>query len=216
MESPVGNLRGALRAEQPEAADDAEQLYARAQAEASAMEHVEVEPGHLFLAIACDPTCAGHQILCDVGVDVDEVSGEVAERLPTIVRDEAFHRQLVERYPRLPRAEVQQLLRDALAWRAANRALRDDASINPNEERRLKQVQEETMSAWLTLVQHHNYLVLDQALHYAAEGHNLAYAWWVAAGALNSLVLAEEPAVDADFEEQARDRIATELERRLA
>ena len=43
-------------------------------------------------------------------------------------------------------------------------------------------------------MQHHNYLIFEQVLPYAAGGHNFAYASSVAAGGLNSLVLAEEPA----------------------
>ena len=43
-------------------------------------------------------------------------------------------------------------------------------------------------------MQHHNHLVFEQVLPYAAEGHDFAYASWVAARGLNSLVLAEEPA----------------------
>lgn len=180
----------------------------RACSEAALREHIHVEPGHVLLAMANDPTCAGHHLLLDAGADTDRLCDLLVEQLPTSTVDEASLRRGSERLPRLTAEQTDALTAQVWAWRAAIKTLREDPAVGPGERHRLEQVLDRTSGAVMRLQRHHLYLAWAAAEQCGDRGHDVAFCYDLAHKLLTGACLAFAPSETTSFKSYAWEHIA--------
>ncbi len=185
----------------------------RALAEASSREHVDIEPGHLLLALMSCSASSGCQLLVHLGADLKLLRERVVEKLTPKVIDASFLRRSSERFPRLTADQTQELAEEVAAWREAARLLAEEHDTLSHAAReQLVGVRADTREAWLRLQGHHAHLVWAAAKRCADQGHDLQYAFGVATKALTGACFSFDPWEEVPFEEYARSQVADSME----
>lgn len=159
-----------------------------AEAEARTLEHYDLEPGHVLLVWARDPTLEGHCELLTAGADTDRLASALTQRLPGV---EPTFRPRIEaslRLPPLSDAEVQALI----------------ARVRQTPPR-------EHADAFETLLERHLFLAWEPAVKAASRGHRLEYCCSIGTNAVLGACLNADKA-DRTFATWVRAHVERSLE----